>query len=190
LTPSSRSPSTAVLAGSIAGGVIGAFLSLSLLIYFCHRNKLRTQNSLPSSNSTITGGGGLPRSNTLTTEAARVSRIDHWRSFIFPSPSSSERPLSRITTRTQAPPLPNQQSGSYRKGIPEVGERYDREIYEGSAPVRAGRRGEGRRFSLFSRSEKGVGGGEVERMRTPGVMTEKGEDEEEEEERTYESYSR
>jgi len=43
---------------------------------------------------------------------------------------------------------------------------------------------------LFSRSEKGGGGGEVERLRTPGVMTEKGEDEEEEEERTYQSYSR
>ncbi|GAA5853608.1 hypothetical protein JCM5353_004263 [Sporobolomyces roseus] len=194
-SPSSRSPSTAILAGSIAGGVIGVFLSLSLIIYFCRRNKLRTQNSLPSSSSTITGrGGGLPRSNTLTTEAARVSRIDHWRSLIFPSPSSSsERPLSRITTRTQtqAASIPIiQQSGGYRKGIPEVGERDDRDLYEGSVPVRAGRGQGGRRFSLFSRSEKGGGGGEVERMRTPGVMTEKGEDEEEEEERTYESYSR
>ena len=76
-----------------------------------------------------------------------------------------------------------------------MGEKDDRELYEGTAPTRIAGGGGGRRFSLFSRNERGVEiGGGIERMRTPGVMTEKGDGEEEEEEeglgREYESYRR
>lgn len=71
-----------------------------------------------------------------------------------------------------------------------MGEKDDRELYEGTAPTRIAGGGGGRRFSLVSRNERGG----IERMRTPGVMTEKGDGEEEEEEeglgREYESYRR